>query len=233
MGAFNSRRNLLFAAVVASLVLVMVYFNFVSPIREERVSKEKLLAQKQKELEVLKKRTEGAAALSAEEQVNLAKARNRVPEVPDLEGLLRDVRMLETVSKIQLASYNFEVGKQAEQVGQTQAQAQGQTANGESAAAAASQSLALPIKLNTTTKGDYQQVHRFLEELQSTNRLMQIDKIAFAVKSTAPVKLNATRREITVNLSMVSYFAPGLLKFYKTPVPVHYNKPEGKSNPIY
>ncbi len=231
MGAFNSRRNLLFAAVVASLVLVMVYFNFVSPIREERVSKEKLLAQKQKELEVLKKRTEGAAALSAEEQVNLAKARNRVPEVPDLEGLLRDVRMLETVSKIQLASYNFEVGKQAEQVGQ--AQAQGQTANGESAAAAANQSLALPIKLNTTTKGDYQQVHRFLEELQSTNRLMQIDKIAFAVKSTAPVKLNATRREITVNLSMVSYFAPGLLKFYKTPVPVHYNKPEGKSNPIY
>ncbi|TVY10414.1 type II secretion system protein GspM [Paenibacillus cremeus] len=232
MGVFSSRRNQIFAAVVAALVLVMVYVNLVSPIRAERLSLERQLAQKQKELDALHKQSEGASALGAAEQVNLVKARTRVPEVPDVEGLIRSMRMLETVSKMQLASYNFEIGK-PEAPGKPQAPAPAAGSGGEAAPAAASLSLAVPIKLNTTAKGDYQQVHRFLEELQSSNRLMQVDKLSFAMKTSTPVKLESPRREIAVSLSLVSYYAPGLQKFYKTPLPVPFTKPEGRTNPLY
>lgn len=232
MGILSSKRNQIIASVVLALVLVMVYINFIAPLKSERESKERLLTQKRKELETLNKRSEGVSALAGAEQVNLSKTRSRIPDVPDIEGLIRDVRMLEVVSKMPLASYNFEIGKAAEQPGQSQAQP-AKAGDPATAAQAALQTLAIPIKLNTTARGDYQQIHRFLEELETSQRLLQVDKLSFAVKAAPPVKLNAAKREVTVNVSLVSYYAPGLQKFFKTPLPVLYSKPEGKTNPLY
>ncbi|WP_405459401.1 hypothetical protein [Paenibacillus sp. HJGM_3] len=233
MSILSSKRNQIIAAVVLALVLVLAYLNFVAPLKTEQADKERLLVQKQKELEALKKRTDGGGTLGAEEQVSLSRTRSRIPEVPDVEGLLRDVRMLEVVSKMPLASYNFEIGKAQEQSGQGGAQANAAKTGEAGTATLAAQSLVIPIKLNTTAKGDYGQIHRFLEELQSSQRLMQVEKLSFTAKATAPVKVNAPKKEITVNVTLVSYYAPGLQKFFKTPVPVNYSKPEGKLNPIY
>lgn len=238
MSLLSSKRNQFIAAFILVLVLVMVYMNFVSPVREESVTKSKLLVQKQKELEALNKRVDGAGALGAEEQVNLSKARSRVPEVPDIEGLIRDVRMLEVITKMPLASYNFEIGKEGAKTAQPQPQPSAASASGSASATNAqaqslAQTLAIPIMLNTTAKGDYQQIYRFLDELQSSQRLMQVEKLTFAVKSAPPVKLNAAKREITVNVSLVSYYAPGMQKFFKAPLPVPYSQPGGKTNPVY
>jgi Tfp pilus assembly protein PilO len=226
MGVFSSRRNQWFAALLTVLVLVLVYVNLISPARQERAAKEKLLAQRQAELEALKKRTAGAQALGAEEQVNLSRVRGQIPEVPDLEGLIRNVRMLETVSRMQLANYNFEIGSVPSQASSAK------PGGSEAGSAAAGPTLAVPIRLNTTAKGDYEQIHRFLEEVQTSQRLIQVDKMTFAVKSAPPVKLNAAKREMTFTVSLVSYYAPGMQKFFKTPLPVDYTKPEGKPNPI-
>ncbi|WNR42379.1 hypothetical protein [Paenibacillus roseipurpureus] len=240
MSLLGNLKNQIIVAVILTLALVMVYINFIAPVQSEKASKASLLTQKKQELEAITKRTTGSNTIGAEEQVSLSKTRNRVPEVPDQEGLIREVRMLEVISKMSLANYNFEIGKVAESTtpattastatpaaASTSAQANGTTA------VAALPSLAIPVKLNTTAKGDYQQIHRFLDELQTTNRLIQVDKITFAVKGGAPVKLNALKREITVNVSLVSYYAPGLQKFFKSPVPVNYTKPTGKSNLLY
>ncbi|OCT14147.1 hypothetical protein A8709_25210 [Paenibacillus pectinilyticus] len=240
MNLLSSVRNQIIVAVILALALVMVYINFVSPLQNEKESKAKLLTQKKQELDALNKRATGGSALGAEEQVSLSKTRSRVPEVPDVEGLIRNVRMLEVITKMPLASYNFEIGKAADlvtPVASSTPQTSPAPASGSATATTATQpaapSLAIPIKLNTTAKGDYAQIHRFLEELQTTNRLMQVDKLTFAVKSGAPVKLNALKREITVNVSLVSYYAPGLQKFFSAPLPVSYTKPSGKSNPLY
>ncbi|WP_127587861.1 hypothetical protein [Paenibacillus koleovorans] len=249
MGVFTSKRNQIFGAVLLLLVLIMVYVNFVAPAMEASDSKKKLLAQKQKELQGLKSKAEGSTkGLGAEDQVGLAQARSRVPEVPDVEGLLRDVRMLEVTSRMSLSGYNFEIGKVSDapkHAAATTAAAQSESSNGAAdngtnpAAAGAPQapaanlSLAIPIKLNTSARGDYQQIYRFLDELQSSQRIMQVDKLSFSVKSAVPVKLNAPRKEITMNVSLVSYYAPGLQKFYKTPQPVEAAKPVGRTNPIY
>lgn len=233
MSILSNKRNQMIAGVVLALVLVMVYLNFVAPLKTEQADKQRLLVQKQKELEALKKRTDGGGTLGAEEQVSLSRTRSRIPEVPDVEGLLRDVRMLEVVSKMPLASYNFEIGKAQEQSGQGGAQANAAKTGEAGTATLAAQSLVIPIKLNTTAKGDYGQIHRFLDELQTSQRLMQVEKLSFTAKATAPVKVNAPKKEITVNVTLVSYYAPGLQKFFKTPVPVNYSKPEGKLNPIY
>lgn len=241
MSMLSSIRNQIIVSVILTLALAMVFINFVRPLQSEKESKAHLLTQKKQELETLNNRTSGGSTLAVADQVNLSKTRRSVPEVPDLEGLIREVRMLEVITKMPLASYNFEIGKvsapakpaavtPAPQSTSTPADANTPTAV---AAAPAVPSLAIPIKLNTTAKGDYQQIHRFLDELQTTNRLMQVDKLTFAVKGGAPVKLNALKREITVNVSLVSYYAPGLQKFFKVPLPVTFTKPAGKTNPLY
>ncbi|WP_436237056.1 hypothetical protein [Paenibacillus sp. LjRoot153] len=230
----SSKRNQIIVAFILALALVMVYINFISPLQSEKETKTSLLIQKKQELDALNKRAAGGGAVGAAEQVSLSRTRVRVPESPDVEGLIREVRMLEVITKMPVASYNFEIGKAADVT--LKAPVSPSAANGSTTPAPAAQSmlsLAIPIKLNTTAKGDYQQIHRFLDELQTTNRLMQVDKLTFAVKGGAPVKLNALKREITVNVSLVSYYAPGLQKFFKNPLPVPYTKPAGKSNPVY
>ncbi|KRE93063.1 hypothetical protein ASG89_06000 [Paenibacillus sp. Soil766] len=239
MSMLSSTRNQIIAAIILTLALVMMYINFIAPLQSDKATKAHLLVQKKKELDDLNKRASGGSAIGPAEQVGLAQTRIRVPEVPDVEGLIRDIRMLEVITKMSLASYNFEIGKVADPVITASAvspQSSPAPANGNTTPAPAAPSmpsLAIPIKLNTTAKGDYQQIHRYLEELQTTNRLMQVDKLTFAVKGGAPVKLNALKREITVNVSLVSYYAPGLQKFFKEPLPVPYSKPAGKSNPVY
>ena len=101
-------------AIILTLALVMVYINFVSPLQSEKESKAHLLIQKKQELDALNKRTSGGSAIGAAEQVSLSQTRIRVPEVPDVEGLIREVRMLEVITKMPLASYNFEIGKAAD-----------------------------------------------------------------------------------------------------------------------
>jgi hypothetical protein len=235
MSMLSSTRNQIIVAIILALALVMMYINFVSPLQSEKESKAHLLIQKKQELDVLNKRASGGSAIGAAEQVSLSKTRISVPEEPDIEGLIREIRMLEVITKMSLANYNFEIGKAADLAIKapvsTPAPAKGTTTA--TSVAPQTPSLAIPIKLNTTAKGDYQQIHRFLDELQTTNRLMQVDKLTFAVKGGAPVKLNALKREITVNVSLVSYYAPGLQKFFKAPLPVSYNKPAGKSNLLY
>ncbi|MGG1515068.1 hypothetical protein ABE504_06625 [Paenibacillus oryzisoli] len=236
MSLMSSKRNQAIAGVIVILALVMVYINFVAPVHREQEARAKLLTQMKQELEALTKRTEGGSTLGAEEQVSLSKARTRVPEAPDLEGLIRDVHMLEVITKMPLASYNFEIGKAGDLI----TGAEGAKPVPTTAVQASTvpqepnlKSLAIPIKLNTSAKGDYAQIHRFLDELQTANRLIQVDKLTFAVKSAPPIKLNAPKREITVNVSLMSYYAPGLQKFFKNPVSVPYDKPSGKNNPLY
>jgi hypothetical protein len=239
MSMLSSKRNQIIVAFILALALVMVYINFISPLQSEKEMKASLLIQKKQELDALNKRTAGGGAVGAAEQVSLSKTRVRVPESPDVEGLIREVRMLEVITKMPVASYNFEIGKVAEMTIKAPAsspQSSTSSTNASTATAPAAQtslSLAIPIKLNTTAKGDYAQIHRFLDELQTANRLMQVDKLTFAVKGGAPVKLNALKREITVNVSLVSYYAPGLQKFFKNPLQVPYTKPAGKTNPVY
>lgn len=238
MSMLSSTRNQIIVSVILTLALAMIFINFVKPLQSEKVSKAHLLIQKKQELETLNKRTSGGNTLAAADQVNLSKTRRSVPEVPDLEGLIREVRMLEVITKMPLASYNFEIGKvsaPAKPAAVTPApqSTSSPVDSNTPTAVPAVPSLAIPIKLNTTAKGDYQQIHRFLDELQTTNRLMQVDKLTFAVKGGAPVKLNALKREITVNVSLVSYYAPGLQKFFKAPLPVTFTKPAGKTNPLY
>ncbi|NOU62947.1 hypothetical protein GC096_02660 [Paenibacillus sp. LMG 31461] len=235
MSMLSSKRNQIIVAFILALTLVMVYINFISPLQSEKVSKERLLIQKKQELDDLNKRSAGGGAIGAAEQVSLSQTRFHVPEEPDVEGLIREIRMLEVITKMSLASYNFEIGKASDVVSKapTSSPAPAKESTTVTQVAPPMPSLAIPIKLNTTAKGDYAQIHRFLDELQTTNRLMQIDKLTFAVKGGAPVKLNALKREITVNVSVVSYYAPGLQKFFKNPLQVPYTKPAGKTNPVY
>jgi hypothetical protein len=229
MGALSNKRNLLAAVVVVVLALIMIYVNFVAPAREERRSKAAQLVQKQKELQALQRKTEGVSSLGAEELVALSATRGKIPEVPDLEGLLREVRLLETASRMSFAGYNFEVDKAPGTAGASK--------NAKPAAAAGEEgtnaNLAVPIRISTTLKGDYEQIQRLLDEVQTSERLLQVDKLIFNVKTTAPVKLNMTKRPVDVQITLKAYYAPGLQRFFKSPVPVDYSKPQGRTNPIY
>ncbi|MNC27834.1 hypothetical protein D3C75_760230 [compost metagenome] len=153
----------------------------------------------------------------------LDQVRSSVPEAPYVEELIRDFRMLEVTSGLNMDNYNIQITNTATAAAPKAGQAP----------APAWSTLALPIKMTATVKGEYPQIYRLLSELKTARRIIQVENINFTSQTSFPVKLNAPKQEITSTISFVAYYAPGLSQFYKQAIPTEYTQPAGRTNPIY
>ncbi|WP_438448159.1 type 4a pilus biogenesis protein PilO [Gorillibacterium sp. sgz5001074] len=224
MSILSNRKNLLFISIVLLLIPVVLYLNFLSPVLKERDSQRSTLNQKKHELASLQQQMTQSREATPPEAVKLAQLRRAIPEEPNVEGLIRDMRMLETVSGVKFeVGYSFDT---ASAQSDPNAPKTGQSAD-------KSVLLASPIQINQTVKGDYKQIYRLLEEIQSTQRLIQVDKVTFNTTISPPVKLNAAKQELNSSLSMTAYYASGLKRYFKNPIPIDASAVEGRSNPIY
>ncbi|WP_040952333.1 hypothetical protein [Gorillibacterium massiliense] len=155
MGGILSKRGLLFIAVVLLLGLAALYMNVLSPTLQEKKDKEALLASTQRELQQLRvqvaqKENKGMADA---DQEAIAKVRAQIPETPRLEDLLKDLHMLESVSRMQLKNYSFELEK--DMVIPTSSSASTtSTASSDSATAQASMVSASPTPTPTKTSDE-------------------------------------------------------------------------------
>lgn len=212
-----------FVLLLIPLAIVMVYTYAVKPVREERSEMRQELDKKTKTLHNLQAKLEGGTSLGGADKVKLDQVRASLPEAPYIEELIRDFRMLEVVSGLKMESYNILVAD---------AVAAGTVSAGQAQPPAWS-ILTKPIKMSTTVKGSYPQIHRLLSELKTTKRMIQVETINFTASTGYPVKLNAPAKEITCTITFVAYYAPGLSKFYQQAVPTDYTQPPGRVNPIY
>lgn len=218
MSSLNSRQNMLIAFLVVLLALVLVYFNFTSPAIAKKEAKAKELAQKQQELKELQQKLERLTSASPSELVKLMQVRRQIPEQENVESLLREMRMLEVVSHTEMSKYEYEIGKK-----QSGNQSQD---NGISP-------LVTSIKMSPTVEGDYNEIYRMLEEMQTSERLLTIDKITFNNPVAPPVQINAPKKDLKCVIDFTAYYSPYLQRYFNTPAPIDYTAPGGRANPIY
>lgn len=209
-----NRKGALFLLLIVMLLLTLAYISFASSAKNELASREQELNQKSKELEALKKNAQGGPEKSDKSKLDISQLRAMIPEKPDFEGLLREFRVMENVSKMQMSSYNFDTKSPVE----TSA-APKESAKDTSAPKAANNTsivpLALPVQLTTSVKGTKSQVLTFLKEIETSKRIMAVTKISMKTEASPPVKINAWTQEFTCSLTIITYYAPSLQPYLK------------------
>jgi Tfp pilus assembly protein PilO len=213
LNSLNQKNTLpLLILLVSILALTITYFYVVSPMLSKKSAKEMEVVQKQQELTTLQQQLMKMNPTGSKEIVQLSQVRRKIPETDQVESLVRDMRMLETMEVPNV-------------VATPTSTATAVTPN--------ISALVQTIKFNQAVKGDYGQIIRFLEEIQTSERLMTIDKITFNMTTSPPVKINIDKKQIVCTLSINAYFSPGLQKFFKVKTPIYYNQPEGRVYPLY
>jgi Tfp pilus assembly protein PilO len=197
------------------LVIAAVYVNFVSPLRAEYEQKKERIAAKTSELRMLQERKQQDYAWTAREQAALSRLRKQIPEHESMEELIRDVRAMELLSGTSLSQYSFDIPGAALATDKLPFEG-----------------MALPIRMTAMVKDDYRSIQKLLEEMKSSNRLLQIEKLAFQAPTIPPVVLNSSS-ELQCDITFVAYYAPELKSVFPMPIPVDYKLPEERSTPIY
>jgi len=223
MGEIGSKRNIIFLYILSVLCMAAMYLYFVSPAlgKRDQVENDLLLARSSVDELQSNQAANAANKLGTKQLIDLAKLRTQIPEEANADSLLRDLRMLETVAKLQMTSYSLESSATAIIPAENE---------GEEAAA---KPLYAPIHLETAVKGNYQQIYRLLAEIQTMPRLMTIDKLTLTAGSSTKVKLGEPNREINAALTLTAYYAPELQALLNNASSaIEFKKPTGHRNPF-
>lgn len=196
--------------VVVALLAAVVYVWWIMPLKERQAELAARLEQKRKEWQLLTDRPNASDQTAGKFRVELERVREAVPEEPYRDRLVQDLRMLESVTRLEFSDYNF----------QTVSTGSGSQSDSRQNDQSAANSPAVPIQLKTSVKGDWSQIQRLLEEIQTLRRLVRIDRIELQADAAPPVKLNADKRVYVCQLTLDAYYAPGLKTYFPDPMPI-------------
>lgn len=212
---------LLFVALLAILLPVLLYFLLVQPAIEKKSAQLAELERKQQQVEVLSQTLEARKAGSATDRASLGIVRRQIPEEPKPDSILRDLRLLEVTSGLQMEMYNILIEERDGSSSRTN------TLPEEVA------SLVVPVKIATQIKGSFDQVNRLLKELETMNRLYFLESATFSTAVLPSVATNVKDKPIEGSLTFVTFYAPGLAEMMNTPIPADFLKLESRNNPFY
>lgn len=199
--------------VIVALLAAGVYVWWIMPLQERRSDLNAQLEQKRKEFQLLTARPNVAQQSAGRVRVELEKVREAVPEDPYRDRLVQDLRMLESVTRLQFSDYNFQPVSTGS--GTPASQTSGQENGRPSAAPTVAQ-----LQLKTSVKGEWTQIRRLLEEIQTMRRLVRVERVELQADAAPPVKLNADKRLYTCQLTLSAYYAPDLKTFFPDPMPI-------------
>jgi hypothetical protein len=205
-----------FILLFTLLVVAAVYVNLVSPLRGEYKLKMERIEVKSNELRKLQESKQSVQMWSPGEQAALSRLRKQIPEHESMEELIRELRALELLSGTKLSQYSFDIPGFVQ-----------------SADKPATEVMALPIRMTATITDDYMSLQKLLDEIKSSNRLLQIEKLAFQAAVAAPVVLNNSSTEVRCDITFTAFYAPELKSVFGTPLPVEYKQPAERKTPIY
>ncbi|MBO9609400.1 MAG: type 4a pilus biogenesis protein PilO [Paenibacillaceae bacterium] len=199
----------IYGAVLFVLLLAALYVYFIQPLNARANKLERQLAAKKLEYAAYQAKSNPLAQRSDADVVKLEAMRKEVPEQAYTEAILRDLRRLEVVSGVQMKMYDIVPGTAAVQGG------------------------AMPIKINTSFTGNYTQISSLVKEMESLDRLMQVDSMSLRLTQGPLVQINSPGEPITSNMTFIAYYSPALRDLIAMPNTVEYENPSGRTNPFH
>ncbi|XID92587.1 hypothetical protein ACF3MZ_29725 [Paenibacillaceae bacterium WGS1546] len=241
MSVLNQNKPFAFVAVFLVLLFGALFVYVVQPLREDRVAAEEQLSRKRTVLNALQQRAANEARNESGIYVKLDQVRRQIPEEPYEELLLRDLRLLETTSGIQMKSLAFQTAEQPISSNKTENRTDDQAEQTGESEIRSFRSLAsssyAPYLYETTVAtefdGSYSRVRGLLEEAETMNRLWHVRNMTIKEKDPwKAVGIGHRDRAVTVKISFVVYSAPALLDFYKSPLEIDYRPPADQTMPF-
>lgn len=215
MLAHKLDKRLFFILLLLLLIPVFIFVYAVRPAQEEA---SRLQAEQEYRHRMYLESAEWAAVNQADHssrEVVLARIQRQIPERPYPDRILRDLRLLEVASGLQMKMYqiNTEV-----------------------------QSAALPdelapyaevITITTAVEGTYQQIERMLEELETMNRLYTVDQVTLSTDAVSPIELGAEDKLITCLITLHAYYSSALQAAYPLPAETDYIVPSDLRKSVF
>jgi Tfp pilus assembly protein PilO len=229
MGDMKQRKTQVYLMIIFFLLLAVIYVYLVHPITKKTADLELKISNDQQLYASLQAKAAKIAQIPDQDRIQLEVVRKRVPELPYTETILRDLRRLEVVSNAQLKQYNITLGTtSAQDPNSTTSKTEGdnKTANN------SVNGNIIPIKIETSFIGTYEQINSLFGELESLDRLIQVDKMTFNFKPGPLVQINNPQEPIISNLSLIAYYSPTLQALLKQPYSIDYTNPNGRTNPF-
>jgi len=205
MDSVGKGKLTLFFIVVTVLLSLLIYMYLSRPAMEEARRMAGQLADAQARLKELSELAGDANASAGREWFQYAAARNRTPERPYEDLILRDLRLLETASGLRLDAYHVEPS--AERLG----------VSGESVAPSEN-GLFHAININANVSGTYGQLFRWLAEVETMNRLYHVEQLTFQSPQKTFVTVGEREAPVAASLLMRTYYSPALQSVFAEPL---------------
>lgn len=209
-----------FFIILILLIALLVYVNLTRPAMDKAKQLADQLSAKQERLQALTD-----AIHSGDESVHRLlflnhAIRNQVPERPYEDLILRDLRLFEVTSGMQMDFYQIESSEERLAV-----------ANG--VVELSETGLFGAINVSTSLEGTYDQMARMLEEIETMNRLYHVEQITMEAdkeERIGIVTLNNQDIPIKTNLMMRTYYLPTLQSEFAEPLERDYAPPGGREH---
>lgn len=232
MKSLMNNKIVLFSLLVGILLMVLVYVTIISPKMQELASTRQQLASQRQMLEELQNRANITERMKDEDKIRIQNVRRQIPEKPYTEALLGDLRRLEVVSNIQFKQYQIQVDtkQNAAAAAPTEGSETTEGQEGQGNAASAASRLLVPVRITSAFSGKYSQINTMLQEMESLDRIVAIDKIQLNSKQNPGLTVNS-QSPIEGTVTFLAYYAPSLQGLVKTGMNVDYKPVPNRNNP--
>ena len=94
-------------------------------------------------------------------------------------------------------------------------------------------SLVSTIDFTTSVEGEYSQIYRLLEEIETEQRLMIIQNLNLEWPTELEIHSNQPDSEMKASIALKTLYAPDLAHLFERPLPTDYEAPGGHKNPFF
>lgn len=208
------------------MIPVLLYIYLAMPAMSANAEKKVELEQEITKYTAMIEEVENLVTTQPRDIIHMAQLRRQIPEAPYIDLIIRDLRLLEVTSGMQMPSYNINVSEVS--LLTQKKELANPTAISDQASALVNQ-----VKITTNMTGSYAQIHRMLEEVESMNRIVQVENISFSTETMPMISVNMPDKPIHCSVTFVTFFSPGLKQHFNDQWEPQYELPAQRSNPMY
>ncbi len=204
-----NRKATLYAYSIAILLLLLVFMYSTLPALQNMTDSNETLNLKSNELNEKRLLAENLLQFGPQDEFSLATIRKFIPERPDVEHILRDLKSLELFSGITFSNYNV---SSADSGTQQQENPESKTKLNNNAV--------VPLEVSFTFRGQRAQLTSMLSELEHIERIYTVTRLNLTTDSNVPVSLLNSKELVNGSMTLTTYYVPGLQKHFKEPRPL-------------
>ncbi len=203
------RKIVTYAVIIASLLLLLVFLYSTLPALQGMNDAKSELEQKKVELNEKNILAENLLQFGPQDEFSLASIRNDIPERPDVEHILRDLKSLELFSGIAFSNYNVAAVDSVNG-----------DSEGEGNEAKINNNAVVPLEVSFTFRGKRAQLVSLLREIEYVERIYTVSKLNITTDANVPVSLESPNETINGAMTLTTYYVPGLQKHFIDPRPL-------------